>query len=421
MKDFKIAVIGLGYVGLPLAIELGKKYLTLGYDIDSVRINSLQNYHDRNSQIDKDEFDASSLLKISGNLEKEDECNTYIITLPTPVGLDHKPDLSYLVSASTLVGKILKKGDLVIYESTVYPGATEEECIPILCQHSKLKLNDDFGVGYSPERINPGDKTRGLRQIIKVTSGSNTQWATITDNLYKSIIDAGTHPVSSIKIAEASKIIENTQRDTNIALVNQLSQLFSVLNIDTKEVLEAAGTKWNFLPFKPGLVGGHCISVDPYYLCHKAEAVGYIPDIILASRRLNDAMGGFVATEIIKLLASNQIAVHEAKILVLGITFKEDCPDIRNTKVVDIINELAKYNCKVEVHDPIADKEEVKSSLGINLANELPSQFFDLVILSVAHLEYITNWPIYRHSLTENGLVYDLKSVLPDHEINKRL
>lgn len=421
MQDHKIAVIGLGYVGLPLALEFGKYYPTIGYDTDPSRISSLRNYIDSNGEMDTVAFQSSPLFTVDSNADVLEDCTIYVITLPTPVGLDHKPDLSFLISASKLVGRYLKKGDLVIFESTVYPGATEDDCIPILCRQSNLLLNDDFGVGYSPERVNPGDKTRPISQIVKVTSGSNRHWANKVNALYSKIILAGTFPVSSIKIAEAAKIIENIQRDLNIALINQLAQLFSVLKIDTKEVLDAASTKWNFIPFKPGLVGGHCISVDPYYLCHKAESVGYIPDIILAARRLNDSMGAFIANEAIKLLSTNNIAVHTAKIIILGITFKENCGDTRNSKVVDIITELEKFNCKVEVHDPIASKIVVKEKLGIELNTHLSESYYDLAILAVGHNEYIDNWSIYNKYLKKTGLVYDLKSVLPIDQIDKRL
>ncbi|WP_158967757.1 nucleotide sugar dehydrogenase [Paraglaciecola sp. L3A3] len=421
MQEYKIAVIGLGYVGLPLALEFGKHFPTYGYDTDKARTNSLKKGIDSNGELNTEAFQESPNLTICDEADEIKFCTIYIVTLPTPVGVDHKPDLSYLINASQLVGQCLKKGDLVIYESTVYPGATEDDCIPILCRVSNLKLNSDFGVGYSPERVNPGDTERPITQIVKVTSGSNPLWANKVDALYSKIILAGTFQVSSIKIAEAAKIIENTQRDLNIALINQLAQLFSVLKIDTKEVLDAASTKWNFIPFKPGLVGGHCISVDPYYLCHKAESVGYIPDIILAARRLNDSMGAFIANEAVKLLSTNNIPVHSAKIIIFGITFKENCGDTRNSKVVDIITELKKFNCKIEVHDPIADTRVVSEKLGIKLTTRLSDNDYDLAILAVGHDEYIQHWPRYKSYLKETGLVYDLKSVLPLDQINKRL
>lgn len=420
MTQDKIGIIGLGYVGLPLAVEFARYYPTIGYDINPDRIDALQQGKDSNREVATSDL-RQSQLSFSAQADALSDCTVYIVTLPTPVRADHKPDLSYLLAASKLVGDLLKPGDLVIFESTVYPGATEDDCIPVIEQESGLTVNQDFGVGYSPERINPGDKNRPLSKIIKVTSGSSVEWARRTDALYKRIVTAGTYPVSSIKVAEACKVIENTQRDMNIAFMNQLAQLFSVLNIDTQEVLEAASSKWNFLPFKPGLVGGHCIGVDPYYLCHKAESVGYIPDIILASRRLNDAMPAFVATEVVKLLSAQLLACHSAKVLILGVTFKEDCPDIRNSKVAEVHNELSKFHCQPEVYDPIADTQEVLRHLDITLTTTPKAQSYDLIVLAVAHKAFIENWLDYAKLLKPGGQVYDLKAVLPKDAVTKRL
>lgn len=421
MNRQKIAVIGLGYVGLPLAIELGKYIDTLGFDISSSRIENLRNGIDTNEEHSQDDFNQLPKLSFTDQASFLSQCDTYIVTVPTPVDIDHKPDLSSLVKASELVGTYLNAGDLVIYESTVYPGATEDDCLPILEKTSNLKVNKDFGLGYSPERINPGDNTRPISQIVKVTSGSNAKWASEVNNLYQVIIQAGTHLASSIKVAEAAKVIENTQRDLNIALINQLAQLFNTLSIDTHEVLEAASSKWNFLPFKPGLVGGHCIGVDPYYLCHKAESVGYIPDIILAGRRLNDGMGAYIASETIKLLTQHHISPHQARLLILGITFKENCSDIRNSRVIDVINELKKFNCTTDVYDPIANADEVKDSFGITLQTEIEHNVYDGVILAVSHNNFSDLIPVLHKRLKTNAVIYDLKGFYDKKAVTKRL
>lgn len=414
MKIDKIAIIGQGYVGLPLAVAFAKLHPTIGFDTSLERVEELISGFDRNN-----EFDCHALgnrkLTFSNQSESLRHANVYIVTVPTPVHSDHKPDLTYLLQASHNIGSYLKKGDLVVFESTVYPGVTEEECLPILEAQSGLSVNDDFGLGYSPERINPGDKKRKLKDIIKVTSGSNDYWSQEVNNLYQSIISAGTHLAPSIKVAEAAKVIENTQRDLNIALVNQLAQLFTILNIDTKAVLDAASTKWNFLSFSPGLVGGHCIGVDPYYLCHKAETVGYIPDIILAGRRLNDGMPVFIAQQIVKAMSKKKISLHTSNVLILGITFKEDCPDIRNSKVVDLAKELENYACTVSIYDPLADKGEVNKRLGLTLINDVEPEQFDTLVLAVPHSSLIANIDKFVDALKPESLIYDLKGVLPEN------
>jgi UDP-N-acetyl-D-glucosamine/UDP-N-acetyl-D-galactosamine dehydrogenase len=424
----KIAIIGLGYVGLPLAVEFAKKYRTVGFDINQIRVDELKGGKDStlevedlllkevlNSSLD---FDMDGLF-ISSDLEDIRFCNTFIVTVPTPTDKNNRPVLTPLKKASESIGKVLKKGDYVVYESTVYPGATEDECVPVLEKVSGLKFNEDFFVGYSPERINPGDKEHTVAKILKVTSGSTPESAEIIDRLYNTVITAGTFKATSIKVAEAAKVIENSQRDINIAFVNELSKIFNRMNIDTHEVLEAAGTKWNFLPFKPGLVGGHCIGVDPYYLAQKAQEVGYHPEIILAGRRLNDSMGAYVASEVIKLMVKKDIPVKNSNILMLGITFKENCPDIRNTKAIDIYNELITYNTEVDIYDPWANPDEVKHEYGVNSFKLLPNKKYDAIVLAVAHKNFknITISDIKK----EVSVVFDVKAVLPMNDIDGRL
>jgi UDP-N-acetyl-D-galactosamine dehydrogenase len=420
--SFKIAIIGLGYVGLPLAVEFGKKYQTVGFDIDSSRINELEKFYDRTFEVDNETLKSSTFLKYSIDISDIADCNIFIVTVPTPVDKYNKPDLTPLRKSSQTVGSVLKRGDIVIYESTVYPGATEEECVPVLEKFSSLVFNKDFFVGYSPERINPGDKEHTVAKILKVTSGSNEETAEIVNQLYSSVITAGTFKAASIKVAEAAKVIENSQRDINIAFVNELSKIFNLIGIDTKEVLEAAGTKWNFLKFSPGLVGGHCIGVDPYYLAQKAQEVGYHPEIILAGRRLNDSIGGYVADETIRHLIKKCINVNQAKVLVLGFTFKENCPDVRNTKVIDIVNGLKKYNTDITVFDPLADLESVKHEYNLEIVNsesKLTENYYDAVVLAVAHKEFINiNLDKYKKSLS---VIFDVKGILPKNIVDGRL
>jgi UDP-N-acetyl-D-galactosamine dehydrogenase len=414
----KIGVIGLGYVGLPLAVEFGKVLETIGFDINKQRIEELQAGHDRTLEVEPEELKKSSRLQFSANAEDMKSVRYFIVTVPTPVDEYKKPDLSPLISASKTVGAVLKKGDIVIYESTVYPGCTEEICVPVLEKVSGLKFNVDFFCGYSPERINPGDKQHRVTTIKKVTSGSTPEIAEEVDALYRKIIVAGTHKASSIKVAEAAKVIENSQRDINIAFVNELSMIFERVGIDTSEVLEAAGTKWNFLPFKPGLVGGHCIGVDPYYLTYKAESLGYHPEVILAGRRINDNMGAHIAARVIKLMAQNKLPVHGANILVLGITFKENCPDIRNSKVVDVINELKSYGTNVDVYDPQADVAEVKHEYGIELTLK-PLKKYHAIVLAVAHNEFLSiELDSIKH---ENAVLFDVKGVWSGKNVAGRL
>ena len=413
-----ICVIGLGYVGLPLALCFAKSYNTIGYDNNPKRVGELNNFIDSNNDTNENDFKNARFFKATHTPE-DVIGDIYVVTLPTPIKSDNRPDLSYLKAASKFIAEKLKKGDIVIYESTVYPGVTEDICLPILERISNLHVNIDFGLGYSPERVNPGEKTRHISQIKKVTSGSNREWANKIDQLYASIIDAGTFQATSIKVAEASKVIENTQRDLNIALINQLSQLFSLLDIDTYDVLEAAGTKWNFLPFKPGLVGGHCIGVDPYYLCHKAESVGYVPDIILAGRRLNESMPTFIASESIKLMLTNDISPHHAKVLILGATFKENCNDVRNSKVFNIVKELKAYSCEVSLYDPLVRAEHIDSRYVF--INAIEENQYDIIILAVPHDEFIDNWHYYKKGLKKNAVVYDLKGSLNSQDVNHRL
>lgn len=414
----KLAIIGLGYVGLPLAVEFAKKYEVIGFDINEVRIGELQNGVDRTLEVENNELKGIENLNFTSNLNDIKEANIYIVTVPTPIDAYKKPDLKPLLSASKSVGQVLKKGDIVIYESTVYPGCTEEDCVPVLEEVSKLKFNIDFFVGYSPERINPGDKEHRLPTIKKVTSGSTPEIARKVDELYKSIITAGTHLASSIKVAEAAKVIENAQRDVNIAFVNELALIFEKMKIDTNDVLEAASTKWNFLPFKPGLVGGHCIGVDPYYLTHKAKALGYRPEVILSGRRINDNMGVFIANSMVKLMIKKGIIIDNSNVLVLGITFKENCPDIRNSRVIDIINELKEFNINVDTYDPQADKKEVKEEYGIELIENLNKKY-DGVVLAVSHSEFKS---LNLSELKKvKSVTYDVKSFFDKNEVDLRL
>lgn len=418
MNIDRIAIIGLGYVGLPLAVEIAKKYHTIGFDINEVRIDELSNGIDRTLEVPKEDFERSLKISFTSNPAELVDIDLFIITVPTPIDRYKIPDLSPLKSASNLVGSILKKGSIIVYESTVFPGCTEDICVPILEEKSGLKFNEDFYAGYSPERINPGDKERRVTNIKKVVSGSTPEVSTLLNDFYKSIITAGTHLTSSIKIAEASKVIENAQRDINIAFVNELALIFDKMSIDTKEVLEAAGTKWNFLKFTPGLVGGHCIGVDPYYLTYKAEELGYHPQVILAGRRINDNMGNYIAQSVIKETLKNKIDLQSASFLILGITFKENCPDIRNSKVIDIYNELQEYNVEIDIYDPHADVGEVKHEYNIDLTQNL-SKKYSGIILAVSHEEFRD---IDINSLkAENGIAYDVKGFLPKEVIDKRL
>ncbi|HVY66787.1 MAG TPA: Vi polysaccharide biosynthesis UDP-N-acetylglucosamine C-6 dehydrogenase TviB [Gammaproteobacteria bacterium] len=422
LQDTRIGIIGLGYVGLPLAVEFGKHYPTVGFDIKADRIAELQKGNDSTLETTAEELASSKKLSFTTDKKKLAECNTFIVTVPTPVGKDNRPLLTPLQGASDTVGSVLKKGDVVVYESTVYPGCTEEYCVPILEQKSGLKFNKDFFAGYSPERINPGDKQHRLPTIKKITSGSNAEAAEYVDQLYRTIITAGTHKASSIKVAEAAKVIENTQRDINIALINELALIFNKLGIDTEEVLKAAGTKWNFLNFRPGLVGGHCIGVDPYYLTHKAEEVGYHPEIILAGRRLNNSMAEHVATRVIKLMIGRNIQPSGARVLVLGLTFKENCPDVRNTKVADVVQELKSYGCKVDVYDPWASSAEAEHEYGISLIAAPKHGSYDGIVVAVAHKEFVELGPKgIRAFGNPNTVVFDIKHVLPKDASDGRL
>jgi UDP-N-acetyl-D-galactosamine dehydrogenase len=413
-----IGIIGLGYVGFPLAVEFGKLYPTLGFDIDVSRIAELQSGVDRTQEVSQTQLAESKNLRFSSQVADLASCNTFIVTVPTPIDHFKKPDLSPLLKASEMIGKVLKQGDVVIYESTVYPGCTEEDCVPVLEKHSGLVFNQDFFCGYSPERINPGDKVNTLTKIKKVTSGSTPEIAEWVDQLYKSIIVAGTHKASSLKVAEASKAIENAQRDVNISFVNELSLIFDRMGIDTTEVLEAAGTKWNFLNFKPGLVGGHCIGVDPYYLLHKSESLGYYPQVILSGRRVNDNMGIFVANKLVKLLIQKGKKIGGAKTLMLGITFKENCPDIRNSRVVDIYKELIDFGMEVDVYDPWANAKEVEHEHGITLISEL-GKAYDAIVLTVSHREFLDL--NYGELKAKDGVLFDIKSVLEKSIVDARL
>jgi len=421
MKN-KIALIGLGYVGLPLAVEFGKKFETIGFDINDARVQELKEGKDSTLEVETDELQQATLLSYTTSSDDIQDCNIYIVTVPTPIDKHKRPDLTPLIKSSETIGNLLSEGDIVIYESTVYPGATEEVCVPILEQKSGLTFNKNFYCGYSPERINPGDKEHRVTNIKKVTSGSTSEIADKVDELYQSIITAGTHKASSIKVAEAAKVIENTQRDINIALMNELALIFSKLNIDTEEVLKAAGSKWNFLPFRPGLVGGHCIGVDPYYLTHKAIEVGYHPEIILAGRRLNDSMGSYVAEQVTKLMNNKRIHVVDANILIMGFTFKENCPDLRNTRVVDLISELQNVNCNVDVYDPWIDKSEAKHEYDI-MPIEIPEEGkYDAIILAVAHDDFKEMGVATLRKFTKpNHIIYDIKYILPKEDVDGRL
>jgi UDP-N-acetyl-D-galactosamine dehydrogenase len=420
--DTRIAIIGLGYVGLPLAVEFGKKYPTIGFDINERRVRELRDRGDNTREVPAEELRDATRLSWSTDPEDLREASVYIVTVPTPIDAHRRPDLMPLRLASETVGKVIKKGDVAVFESTVYPGATEEFCVPVIERVSGLRFNEDFTVGYSPERINPGDRERRLAAITKVTSGSTPETAEFVNALYASIIPAGTHKASSIRVAEAAKVIENTQRDLNIALMNELAIIFNKMGIDTEEVLAAAGTKWNFLPFRPGLVGGHCIGVDPYYLTHKAEAIGYHPQVILAGRRINDSMGCYVAGQLIRQMLRRRILIDDANILVMGMTFKENCPDLRNSKVVDIINELKTYNVNVDVYDPWVDAESAQHEYGIAPIREPHPGKYDAIVIAVAHREFreIGRARMRAYGKREHVL-YDLKYVLPRGESDLRL
>lgn len=417
----RIAVVGLGYVGLPLAVEFGKKYNTVGFDINAARIEELRAGRDSTLEVEPELLAEARRLSFTDSLGETADCNVYVVTVPTPINEHKQPDFTPLIKASQSIGKVINPGDMVIYESTVYPGATEEICIPELEQASGLVLNRDFFVGYSPERINPGDKERRLTNIPKVTSGSNPETADFVDALYQSILTAPTHKAPSIKVAEASKVIENTQRDANIALINEFALIFQRLGIDTQDVLDAAATKWNFLPFKPGLVGGHCIGVDPYYLIQKAQSVGYHPDVLMACRRINDAMGQHVAGEVIKLMIAKGHAIKNSRVLVLGFTFKENCPDLRNTRVIDLINELQEFGAAVDSYDPWADREEAKQEYGIELLPEEPEAgAYDAIVVAVAHDQFKQAADVRRWA-NGRAVVYDIKGLLAKEHVDGRM
>lgn len=422
LKDTRIAIIGLGYVGLPLAVEFGKQYPTIGFDINEARLNELRSGTDSTLEVSDSDLASASQLSYTSEVDDMASCNVYIVTVPTPINEDKQPDLTPLVKASETIAQVLKKGDIVIYESTVYPGATEEDCVPILERDSGLKFNQDFFCGYSPERINPGDKERTVTNILKITSGSTSEVADFVDVLYNTVITAGTHKASSIKVAEAAKVIENTQRDLNIALVNELAIIFNKLEIDTEEVLLAAGTKWNFLPFRPGLVGGHCIGVDPYYLTHKAQSMGYFPDVIMSGRRINNGMGAHVSGQLVKAMMRKRIHAMGAKVLLMGLTFKENCPDLRNTRVVDIIHELADYGIECDVFDPWVSKKEAQEEYGITPVEDPAKGQYDGIILAVAHNEFkeLGSDAIRAFGKTDHVL-YDLKYLFPAGDSDLRL
>lgn len=422
ISKVRIAIIGLGYVGLPLAVEFGKRYPTVGFDINKTRVDELSQNLDRTEELSSAEIASATQLAVTSDVSSIKDCNVFIVTVPTPVDEANMPDLEPLIKASEAIASVLKPLDVVIYESTVYPGTTEEICVPILEEHSGLTFNKDFFCGYSPERINPGDKQRKLKDILKITSGSTKEAADFIDSLYKKIIVAGTHKASSVKVAEAAKVIENTQRDVNIALINELAMIFNAIGIDTIEVLAAAGTKWNFLPFKPGLVGGHCIGVDPYYLTHKATVLGYHPELILAARRINSRMGLHVAHQVIRLMAKKRIHILDAKILVLGLTFKENCTDLRNTRVIDIIRELEDAGAKVDIYDPWVDKEEAFREFGIKPISTIKQAEYDGLVLAVAHEQFLAlNDEETRSFCKENCVIYDVKSVLDASLVDGRL
>ncbi len=422
LKDARLAVIGLGYVGLPLAVEFGKKLPVVGFDINQPRIDALTAGHDSTLEVSDEELKTATRLSYSATLADLEACNIFIVTVPTPIDEHRQPDLTPLIKASETIGKVLKRGDIVIYESTVYPGATEEDCVPVLEKVSGLKFNTDFFAGYSPERINPGDKEHRVTSIKKVTSGSTPAVADLVDALYNQIITVGTHKAPSIRVAEAAKVIENTQRDVNIALINELALIFNKMGIDTEAVLQAAGTKWNFLPFRPGLVGGHCIGVDPYYLTHKAQAIGYHPEIILAGRRLNDSMGAYVASQLVKAMMKQRIHVDGARVLIMGLTFKENCPDLRNTKVVDIIRELREYNVNVDVHDPWIDAAEARHEYGLAPLSQPQPGLYDGIVLAVAHSQFKAMGEQALRALGKpQHILYDLKYILPKEASDLRL
>ncbi|WP_022869721.1 nucleotide sugar dehydrogenase [Yaniella halotolerans] len=423
LSTARIAVLGLGYVGLPLAVEFAKHFDVLGFDINEQRVGQLNQGHDRTLEVSDEALKAAiqSNLEVSANADDLKAANVYVVTAPTPIDENKEPDLGPILAASRSIGAALKPGDTVIFESTVFPGATEERCVPVLEETSGLAFNEDFVVGYSPERINPGDKKNTLPNIIKVTSGSTPEAAEFIDSLYRQIITAGTHKAPSIRVAEAAKVIENTQRDVNIALINELAVLFNRLEIDTRDVLKAAGTKWNFLNFSPGLVGGHCIGVDPYYLTHKAKAVGYHPEIILAGRRLNDGMGSYVASEMVKLMANRGLPINGGRILMLGLTFKENTPDLRNTRVIDIIAELEDYGIDVNVYDPWADPAEAREHLGVELLEKPSVGSYDGVILAVAHEDFKNSIDMQELQKDEKSVLYDIKGVLPAENVDLRL
>ncbi|PKH64263.1 Vi polysaccharide biosynthesis UDP-N-acetylglucosamine C-6 dehydrogenase TviB [Psychrobacter sp. 4Dc] len=422
IKNLKIAVIGIGHVGLPRAVEFGKHHSVVGFDINTDRIAELISGTDHTLEINNEELSQATHLSFSSEIADLQECNFFIVTVPTPIDEYKQPDLTPLVKASEAIGSLLKKDDIVVYESTVYPGATEEVCIPVLEHVSGLIFNQDFYAGYSPERINPGDKEHRVTNILKVTAGSTPEVADFIDSVYNLIITAGTHKAPSIKVAEAAKVIENTQRDVNIALINELAVIFNKMNIDTQAVLEAAGTKWNFLPFRPGLVGGHCIGVDPYYLTHKAQAIGYNPEIILAGRRLNDSMGEYVVTQLVKTMIKKRIQVEGAKVLILGLTFKENCPDVRNTKVIDIVHELQEYNIEVDVHDPWIDTNEAEREYDITPISQPSSHQYDGIILAVAHQQFVEmGIESIRAFGKSHHVLYDLKYIFTKDETDIRL
>jgi UDP-N-acetyl-D-galactosamine dehydrogenase len=422
LAEIRLSIIGLGYVGLPLAVEFGRKRPVGGFDINQKRIDELKSGHDFTLETTQEELAAAKHLNYTTNIDDLRACNCFIVTVPTPIDEYKRPDLTPLIKASETVGKVLKAGDIVIYESTVYPGATEEDCVPVLEKFSGLKFNHDFYCGYSPERINPGDKEHRVTTIKKVTSGSTPEIADLVDALYNEIITVGTHKAESIKVAEAAKVIENTQRDLNIALINELALIFNKMGIDTEAVLKAAGSKWNFLPFRPGLVGGHCIGVDPYYLTHKAQAIGYHPEIILAGRRLNDSMGTYVVAQLVKAMTKRRVQVEGARVLVMGLTFKENCPDLRNTRVVDIVAELKDYNCQVDVYDPWATIAEAQHEYGITPISAPEAGTYDAIILAVAHQQFKDMGPAAIRALGKpNAVLYDLKYILSAQESDLRL
>lgn len=421
-ENVKICVVGLGYVGLPLAVEFGKKIRTIGFDINQSRIDELRSGKDSTREVEAEELKQSSNLTFSSSADELKDVNVFIVTVPTPVDDHKRPDLTPLVKASETIGKVIQKGAIVVYESTVYPGATEEDCIPVIERVSGLKYNVDFFAGYSPERINPGDKEHRLTTIKKVTSGSTPEVAEFVDSLYRSIVTAGTHKASSIRVAEAAKVIENTQRDLNIALVNELSLIFNRMGIDTLEVLEAAGTKWNFLPFRPGLVGGHCIGVDPYYLTHKAQEIGYTPEVILAGRRINDGMGQYIVSQVVKKMLRKKIHIEDSNVLILGLTFKENCPDIRNTRVVDIVKEFKEYGANVDVYDPWVNAQEAEHEYGIKPIAQPALGKYDAIVVAVSHNEFKSlGAEKIREFGRRDSVLYDIKCVLPKSQVDGRL